>query len=44
MTMRNSALSGVGKSIAQDLIDIGIEKVEDLKGKDLQIFHEKSNA
>jgi hypothetical protein len=26
-------IPGVGKSIAQDLIDIGINSVEDLKGK-----------
>ncbi|HEX5626144.1 MAG TPA: helix-hairpin-helix domain-containing protein [Saprospiraceae bacterium] len=36
-------IPGVGKSIATDLIHIGIEKVEDLKGKDPYALYELSN-
>ncbi len=36
-------IPGVGKSIAQDLFDIGIRKVEDLKGKDPGELYRKSN-
>lgn len=36
-------IPGVGKSIAQDLIDIGITSVEDLKGKNPEHLYQKSN-
>ena len=36
-------IPGVGKSIANDLINIGITRVEDLKGKDPQKLYDKSN-
>jgi hypothetical protein len=36
-------IPGVGKSISQNLIDIGIRKVTDLKGKDPQKLYDKSN-
>lgn len=36
-------IPGVGKSIAQDLRDIGIHCVEDLKGKDPQALFDASN-
>lgn len=36
-------IPGVGKSIAQDLRDIGIQYVEDLKGKDPQALFDASN-
>ncbi len=36
-------IPGVGKSIARDLIDIGIHKVSDLKNKDPEILYNKSN-
>jgi nucleotidyltransferase/DNA polymerase involved in DNA repair len=36
-------IPGVGKSIANDLLNIGIHKIEDLKGKDPQILFEQSN-
>ncbi len=36
-------IPGVGKSIAQDLINIGIKSVKDLKGKDPQKLYNKSN-
>mgnify|MGYP003593535210 CR=1 FL=1 len=37
-------IPGVGKSIANDLFQIDIKKVEDLKGKDPQELYEISNA
>ncbi len=37
-------IPGVGTSIAQDLHDIGIESVDDLKGKDPQALYDESNA
>jgi len=36
-------IPGVGKSIAQDLRDIGIRSVTDLKGKDPEKLYEQSN-
>jgi hypothetical protein len=36
-------IPGIGKSIAQDLLDIGITSVDDLKGKDPEILFEESN-
>ncbi len=36
-------IPGVGKSIAQDLWDIGIRHVSDLKGKRAETLYEKSN-
>lgn len=36
-------IPGVGKSIARDLIGIGIHKVSDLKNKDPEILYNKSN-
>ncbi len=37
-------IPGVGKSIAQDLIDIGIIEVDDLKGKDPEKLYARSNS
>ena len=36
-------IPGVGPSIARDLYDIGIRRVEDLKGKDPEKLYAKSN-
>jgi nucleotidyltransferase/DNA polymerase involved in DNA repair len=36
-------IPGVGKSIAQDLLDIGIRSVSQLKGKDPQQLYDESN-
>ncbi len=36
-------IPGVGKSIAQDLINIGINSIEDLKENDPQKLYDKSN-
>ena len=36
-------IPGIGKNIAQDLFDIGIRNVEDLKNKDPEKLYEKSN-
>ncbi len=36
-------IPGVGKSIALDLYNIGISKIEDLKGKNPEILYSKSN-
>ena len=36
-------IPGVGKSIAEDLINIGIISVNDLKGKDPEILYDQSN-
>ena len=36
-------IQGVGKSIAQNLADIGITKVADLKGKDPEVLYNLSN-
>ncbi len=38
-----SQIPGVGKSIANDLINIGIKKIEDLKDKDPEKLYDKSN-
>jgi len=37
-------IPGVGKSIANDLLRIGIQKVDDLKGKNPEALYDKSNA
>ena len=36
-------IPGIGKSIAEDLYNIGIHKVADLKNKDPQKLYDKSN-
>ena len=36
-------IPGVGKSIAADLYNINIRKIDDLKGKDPEILYDKSN-
>ena len=36
-------IPGVGKSISQNLRDIGINSVEDLKGKNSEELYEQSN-
>ncbi|HEX2395637.1 MAG TPA: helix-hairpin-helix domain-containing protein [Bacteroidales bacterium] len=36
-------IPGVGKSIAEDLWNIGIRKMEDLKGKNPQDLYDRSN-
>ena len=36
-------IPGVGKSIAEDLTDIGISSVSDLKGKNPEKLYDKSN-
>lgn len=36
-------IPGIGKSIAQDLYDIGIRKVSDLKDRDPQNLYDVSN-
>ncbi|MBE7410525.1 MAG: helix-hairpin-helix domain-containing protein [Leptospiraceae bacterium] len=36
-------IPGVGKSIAQDLYDIGIRKIEDLKNKEPEVLYKDSN-
>lgn len=36
-------IPGVGKSIANDLWNIGITAIEDLKGKDPEILYDHSN-
>ena len=38
-----TVIPGVGKSIAQDLVDIGIRSVDDLKGKNPEKLYEMSN-
>jgi hypothetical protein len=38
-----SKIPGVGKSIATDLLNIGIRCMDDLKGKDPQILYDQSN-
>jgi nucleotidyltransferase/DNA polymerase involved in DNA repair len=38
-----SQIPGIGKSIATDLYHIGIQKIDDLKGKDPQLLYEHSN-
>ncbi len=46
--MKNSTdltkIPGVGKSIVNDLLAIGINCVDDLKGKDPMILYQQSNA
>ena len=37
-------IPGVGKSVSEDLYNIGIRKVSDLKGKDPQKLYDKSNT
>lgn len=36
-------IPGVGKSIAYDLLNIGIRSINDLKGKDPEKLYDKSN-
>lgn len=36
-------IPGVGKSIAQDLLNIGIHSIADLKGKDPETLYDLSN-
>lgn len=36
-------IPGIGKSIANDLLNIGINRVADLKGKDAEKLYQKSN-
>ena len=36
-------IPGVGKSIANDLINIGIKSIKDLKGKNPQTLYDRSN-
>ncbi|HNW52375.1 MAG TPA: helix-hairpin-helix domain-containing protein [Prolixibacteraceae bacterium] len=36
-------IPGVGKSIANDLWNIGIEKIDDLKGHDPEVLYDLSN-
>lgn len=36
-------IPGVGKSIAQDLLDIGIHRISDLAGKNPEKLYDKSN-
>ena len=36
-------IPGIGKSIAQDLLNIGITSVDDLRGKDPENLFEQSN-
>ena len=38
-----TTIPGVGKSIAEDLLNIGITQVSDLNGKDPELLFEKSN-
>jgi nucleotidyltransferase/DNA polymerase involved in DNA repair len=38
-----TTIPGVGKSIARDLLNIGINSVNDLKGKDASDLYNKSN-
>ncbi len=38
-----TSIPGVGKSISQNLFDIGIRKVSDLKGQNPEKLYEKSN-
>ena len=37
-------IPGIGKSIARDLIDLGIHRVKDLKGRDPERLYRKLNA
>ena len=36
-------IPGVGKSIATDLYNIGIRKIDDLRGKDPEVLYNNSN-
>ena len=36
-------IPGVGKSIANDLINIGIRKISDLKGQTPEVLYDRSN-
>lgn len=38
-----TTIPGVGKSIATDLYNIGIRRIDDLKGKDPQVLYNNSN-
>ena len=37
------SIPGIGKSIANDLWDIGITSIDDLKGKDPEVLYDLSN-
>lgn len=37
-------IPGVGKSISQDLLDIGINSIKDLQGKDPEVLYNQSNT
>ena len=43
MTNQLTVIPGVGKSIAEVLINIGIISVNDLKGKDPEVLYQLSN-
>jgi hypothetical protein len=43
VTKELMTIPGVGKSIANDLVQIGIKSVRDLKGKSPQALYDKSN-
>lgn len=43
MTNPLTVIPGVGKSIAQDLQEIGIKSISDLKGKDPEKLYQLSN-
>jgi hypothetical protein len=38
-----TTIPGVGKSIANDLLNIGISNVSDLRGKDPEVLYDRSN-
>jgi nucleotidyltransferase/DNA polymerase involved in DNA repair len=38
-----TVIPGIGKSIAKDLIDIGINHIDDLKGKNAEQLYNRSN-
>jgi len=44
MLQELQTIPGVGKSIAHDLIDLGIRHVRDLKGRDPERLYQKLNA
>ena len=37
-------IPGIGKSLSQDLVDIGIRRVRDLKGRDPERLYQKLNT
>lgn len=44
LTGELTSIPGVGKSIAQDLRNIGITSVDDLVGQDPELLYDKSNS